>query len=264
MLFNLNSFTTLKATILAVTVAAGLIALGCWQLNRAKEKDYLNELLKARLISQPTSLNANPIQPQLEQIPTSQELVNQQLTFMPVTATGAWLTEKYFLLDNQIVDKQVGYKIIMPFQLNDNIGSILLIDRGFLPHSRIRNELPQIPTEFTELINANLTTISGIIYQPTTGRLLKADRIANAPTWPIIIQAVDFTLLEQYLANSVQHFVVRLDPSEPAAFKQPEINFGMPATKHIGYAIQWFSLSALVMVYYFLLILRQRGRKFCK
>lgn len=271
---------------------SSFFVLGVWQLNRAHWKQELITRLQAKTQQSPLNLN----------IDNFNNKFNVE-KFSPVVATGYWLSNNYFLLDNQIVNKQVGFRVIMPFVLSDvemldefisedlsmadkakvkakvknktkieTSSIVLLVDRGFVP-CKNRKILPRIDTKTGTL------AIRGIVYQQPTGMVLGKDVNLDVPMSSdgikaIVIQNINFLALKQKLFDNhnnqwlenkngnakLLEFVVRLNKDDNSALEQTEISFGIPVAKHIGYAIQWFSLCLLSMGYGVILWKRCKDR----
>lgn len=194
---------------------AVFIFLGCWQISRAKTKIELRENLQAKINNLPINL--------LD--------LKKEEKFLPVQARGSWQPE-YFLLDNQVFNRKVGYKAMVPLLVGDKI---LLVDRGFVTRDKSKK------LEFF-----GQEEVRGIIYQPSTGILLKADELESPVSWPLVIQSVDFRYLSVALGKPVYNFILRV---EDDFLPQPAISFGVSEQKHFGYAVQWFSLAGLALYY---------------
>ena len=70
--------------------------------------------------------------------------------------------------------------------------------------------------------------------------------------WPAIVLLVDETVLSERLGLSLMRYQLLLDASEEEGFLRdwkladPRIT----PEKHIGYAVQWFSLALLLLLFY--------------
>src|SRR5690606_22816052 len=52
--------------------------------------------------------------------------------YQPLSASGRYLADRQFLIDNMILDGRVGYFVITPFQFSRD-EPLLLVNRGWLP-----------------------------------------------------------------------------------------------------------------------------------
>src|SRR5579872_3651808 len=112
------------ATVLLITL---FVYLGFWQIGRGAEKQNLQNKLENRI-----KLAILQEQDILVQKPNWETLRYRQIQL-----TGKFLNEKQILLDNQILEGRVGYRVITPLELQDN-KTILLIDRGWIPFGKTR------------------------------------------------------------------------------------------------------------------------------
>lgn len=207
-----------------------LLWLGFWQLDRAEQKRAWLTKLESALQRETIDLNA--AQPAYE-----------TLTHRRVVAHGRYDPAHQLLLDNQVRDKQPGYLVLTPLRLASSDVAVL-VDRGWVPLSPDRSQLPEIT------VTAEPLAVRGVIDRgPSIGLKLG---IATAESgWPLRLQYLDFTLLNQRLPYRLLPYLVRLAPDQPQGYRrdwQPVTEMG-PAT-HIGYAVQWFGLAlALVVIY---------------
>lgn len=213
------------------------ISLGFWQLSRAKEKETLQQQFAARLQSPPISI---------EQLPT-----NTNLRYYPITAKGHYDNSHNILLDNKILNHQIGYEVLTPFIPNNHPRAIL-VNRGWIPAGSQRNKLPLITA-------ATATTFMGYIYEPsgkpfTLGKLTETEQ-----QWPLRMQALNLNAISTHLALPVFPWVVLLSPNAPDGFTRDWKPINMPPSKHIGYAVQWFSF-AIVLIIIFIVCRPRRKR----
>lgn len=203
-----------------------VVYLGTWQMQRSKEKEKIiakyDELLQ---------IDAYELQNVIDNANANR--------FTPVKLRAKFDTSHYFLLDNQIHDHQVGYKLIMPTVYNNHM---LLIDRGFIKKSSIGG--------IDDAAESPIYDLKGYINQPITGIVLRKDNFLASDPWPRIIQNIDIKAMGEMLHHELLPFVIQLYADSPASKTAIKPSFGIPPIKHISYAIQWFSLAALIVVYY--------------
>lgn len=215
-------------TLLAIII---LVYLGTWQLARSAQKKELTNQLEQKLLATPVRLPS---------ISDPQLMKNR---FTPVMVYGTYLNKYTFLLDNQVFEGKVGYRVLTVLQ-SPYLEKWVLIDRGWIEQGKSRKELPAIHDIY------GVQEVFGIINTIPTGILLKSDPIVAEPTWPIIIQSLDYAFIAQNLHHAVYDFLIQIRGSDNAAYKMPPIDFGMPSDKHLGYALQWYGFAILVFVYY--------------
>lgn len=219
-----------------ILLLAVFLSLGNWQLQRADEKKTVLAAFEAAAKGQhqPLDLSVEPM---------------TLLRFQPVVVTGSYLPERQFLLDNQVRDGQVGYRVITP--LADSSGRTLLIERGWVPRSPQRGKLPDV----SEGLNADPVSIRGHVHVPF-GQGFRLGGMDDAASWPRVIQYLDFEEMGARLQRDVVPLTVRLDPGQPQGYLRdwrPVLPMG--PERHLAYAVQWFGLAltlaiiAIVMTY---------------
>lgn len=213
------------------------VYLGLWQCSRYQEKKHLIEKLESRM-SEPV-LNSHDLP---RDIHKPQEMENYR--FRRLKITGTFLNNKQILLDNQLFEKRVGFRVITPLLTSDH--QIWLVDRGWIPMGNSRQTLPPIPS-----IKGTITVV-GAINQFAQGLVLsthkKSPPIQN--NWPRIVQLIDYKELSVDFKVEIPNFVIQLNQSDPLAFRMPAYSLGIPASRHLGYAVQWFGLAIATLIYY--------------
>lgn len=205
--------------------------LGFWQLDRAEQKRLL--------IQDQRALVDNPVL-RLDSVAGS-----TLSDYTPVSATGKFSPQVY-LLDNQVFKGQVGYEVVQPFMLQNH--DVVFVSRGFVPGSPDRNILPDVKTPEFEV------SLQGYAYQPKKNTLIDETEPYKA-TWPVRVQALDVEILYNHWSNNVriarpflESSIIRLDTESPFSFDSHWMLVNNSPEKHVGYAVQWFSMAALLLV----------------
>ena len=218
----MNNFKS-KILIFAIIFVPITISLGMWQIERANEKKLIIANYDKLLVSAPTALQKN------------QMLNNWQ----PIETTGTY-EDTIVYEDNAINNGKAGFKVYHLFRNDD--GTFIFIHRGFIERNLIKNNLPEveIPTEKkliygTTLFKQNNTFVKNI--EESDSR---------------IIQEFNASLLiDKYpmLKDKYLHpFLFNLDIRDVNKYQPIEKPVNMTASKHIGYAIQWFGLCAALII----------------
>lgn len=234
-------------------LVAAFVYLGVWQLNRWQEKSALIAKFESRA-KEPILLGTHEF---LQGFASKIQNVLKDFRFRRLEVSGT-LLKNHFLLDNQIYNKQVGFRVLSPLLTADQ--HIILLDRGWVPLGKNRDDLPKIEEK-----NGKITVV-GIINQPSQG--LKLAAFSN-DKWPKIIQAIEFQTLGKMLSlnipntsnissvsnipinpNTILPFILQLEPEQSLSYRVPPISFGIPVSRHLGYAVQWFCLAIAAMVYF--------------
>lgn len=215
------------------------VYLGFWQLDRYHEKLNNQQALVSRM-------NA----PMIHCISPDVTELDPLLRYRQLQITGHFLNEYQIYLDNQIAQGQVGYRVITPFQPSGQ-SKILLIDRGWIPLGKSRNELPIIKPVLSE------QTLVGTINLPANGLQLNnlfsktPEKTINQISWPLRTQRIAFLNLESLLLQKLYPFILQLNPQDPMGFNIQAITFNPTPNRHLGYAIQWLVMAIAVLIYYF-------------
>ena len=217
------SFRFLVPSILVLATMAFLVSLGFWQLDRADQK----RTIEASIQKANTGV--------VELIMNQNELLNKE--YYEVRLQGSYIGDKQFIYDNQIVDQASGYYVLTPFVLTGQSNAIM-INRGFIPWNGRRDQLDDIAVDST------YREIKIQVSRPIKRIELKTSDISNQ--FPVLIQAIDFDVIEEISSTSFVDVIGLLDPSSDDGFVRKWEPYTGSIEKHIGYAIQWF-LMALVL-----------------
>jgi surfeit locus 1 family protein len=217
------SFRFLVPSILILATMAFLVSLGFWQLDRADQK----RTIEASIQKANTGV--------VELIINQNELLNKE--YYEVRLQGSYIGDKQFIYDNQIVDQASGYYVLTPFVLTGQSNAIM-INRGFIPWNGRRDQLDDIAVDST------FREIKIQVSRPIKRIELKTSDISNQ--FPVLIQAIDFDVIEEISSTSFVDVIGLLDPSSDDGFVRKWEPYTGSIEKHIGYAIQWF-LMALVL-----------------
>ena len=207
----------------AVILIVLFVSLGRWQLDRAAQKEALQASF------------AND---------TAYTLVSNGLTtklFDRLKASGRYLGDRQFLIDNMVVDSQLGYFVITPFEFDRN-EPLLLINRGWIVKPRARSELPEIE------ISAAQVTVAGMAGRLPRVAIRPGDAFAENTPWPQVAVFPSSEDLAMKLDRDVLPFVLLLNPDPDSGLVrrwQPTV--AGPMT-HYGYAFQWFAMALAVLV----------------
>ena len=217
------SYRLLVPSVLIIATIAFLISLGFWQLDRADQKRTIEASIQ--------KANTGTI----ELIVNEDRLLDKE--YYEVRLQGSYIRGKQFIYDNQIVDQASGYYVLTPFVLTGQSKAVM-INRGFIPWNGRRDKLDDIDVE------ATTREIKVQVSRPIKRIELKASDISDQ--FPVLIQAIDFDVIEEISSISFVGVIGLLDSSSADGFIRKWEPYTGSIEKHIGYAIQWF-LMALVL-----------------
>ena len=217
------SFRLLVPSFLILATIVFLMSLGFWQLDRADQK----RTIEASIQKANTGV--------VELIVNQNELLSKE--YYEVRLQGSYISDKQFIYDNQIVDQVSGYYVLTPFVLTGQSNAVL-VNRGFIPWNGSRDKLADID------VDSASREIKVQVSNPIKRIELKTSDISNQ--FPVLIQAIDFDVIEEISSTSFVDVIGLLDSSSDDGFVRKWEPYTGSIEKHIGYAIQWF-LMALVL-----------------
>jgi surfeit locus 1 family protein len=219
-------------TVAALAVALSALTLGNWQTRRGNEK----EQLKA----------------QIEQAKALPPIAADEVSALThdkrrVQLKGVLLEDKTIYIDNRTHKGQAGFHVVTPLKIEN---SIVLILRGWIVRDIAdRSKLPvrKVTTEPVSLIGLSQ---ADLIKSYELGKAAKPkpdDRL-----W----QSATIDEFAQWSGFSLSPFVVRQTEELKGAggiaiadgLVRDWAAFNTDVDKHRGYAVQWYSLSALSVV----------------
>lgn len=225
-----------RTTLLTAVLLPVLVALGFWQLEREQEKLALSAMFAQRQ--------------QLAPVPLASLSVTDpaSLAYLPVTVTGSLVRDRYLLLDNRIYQGKFGYEVVALFRLEPS-GQPVLINRGWIAGDPARLELPEVTQP-----SASMTLTGHVYVAPGEPYLLAAQSLEEG--WPKRVQALDMALLAPALVTTdgaeLYPYPVRLDGDQPAALTVDWQVVNVSPAKHRGYAVQWFTMAAVLLIFFVL------------
>lgn len=225
-----------KMTLFTALMLPLVVSLGLWQLDRAEEKRVYEDRYYQRLGERPVA-------------PPARVFEGADGDFLRVRLDGSYDPMRYFLIDNQIQEGQVGYQVVGVFQTEDE--RRWLINRGWVPATQSRARLPDIS------VPEGRVSVVGVIW-PELGLppLLKPDDWPD--TWPKRVQRLDVGRM----AGLIEHTApleVRLEQGSPGIFVPARLELVVTPAKHLGYAAQWLGLSAALAIGYLIFGFRKDG-----
>lgn len=206
------------------------LGLGFWQLDRAEQKRTIQQSLQAQQDLPPIKIHSE------------QDLANMEsdrLHFREVSLFGAFDGEHVWVLENKVLQGRLGVHIVQPFLLRDNVA--VLVDRGWVPLGPDRTSVPQLND-----LSSVADTVRGRLVKPTQNTLLNDQVIEGR--WPRRILQITPVQLAEQLENTLLPWVLQIEPEDPSAYTAVWSATTMPARKHLGYAVQWFSMALALAV----------------
>ncbi len=205
------------------------VFLGIWQIERGQEKKDIYNLYLNNISKKPKIIN-NP-----------HENISE---FTKIKVFGNFVSEKQFLLDNQVYNQKAGYDVITPLKINDKI---LLVNRGWVNNNN-RQSTPDISVRKTN------KSIIGYVYYYKDSYTLSNDIYENK--WPLLIQNIDINQKSSLLKKKILPYVLIMSENQDNSYKLKNIYKKNTQFKHYMYAGQWFIFSIIGFIFMIILLRR--------
>lgn len=208
--------------IFTLVVSAGLCKLAFWQWQRAAEKEEW--LAHVATMQQAVPLTLTGIDWRHP----------ERLDGAPLRGKVQWVPPHVWLLDNQMVEHEVGYDVLIPVRA-DAHSPLLLVNLGWLPAPAGRQQLPQ------PLIPRTLE-LDGLLRIKPEGILLGQN--VEAGPYPNRLQSIRVDALSQIIGSPLVDAVFYQQTSPFIYHYQQNV---MPPEKHRAYAVQWLGLALVAL-----------------
>ena len=198
-----------------------MLWLGAWQLDKADlQEQRLAKFAQADATPLAFSAIDNP----------------SELRYRTVEVRGYFDARRQFLIDNIVRNSRNGFFVITPFYTDD--GPVLLVNRGWIPQTPTREPIGDLA------VGDDVRRISGRIGKLPVGGIRLGDGTPAGGDWPRILQFPQIGDIEQQLGQAVTSWVLLADPRMEDGFEREWRPGGLPPERHLGYAVQWFAMSA--------------------
>lgn len=234
--------------LLALLALIVLLNLGLWQLRRLEERRSLNRNITAALNQAAIPLTGKPIDP-------------AEFHFRRVEVKGVFDNAAAIAIRNQSLGDQPGLHLVTPLRIKGSDVAVL-VDRGWIP----RGDSDPEPADLTPYDLPGEVTVEGIAYQTQTrpSSLAPSDPPLKAGQTRLVAWfRVDIDRIQEQVPYRLLPIFIRQTPApNTPAGTLPQADSGVTLDEgpHLGYAIQWFSFAAILVVTYGL-FLRQEVKK---
>lgn len=235
-------------TILALVGGLVCIRLGIWQLDRLEQRRAFNEHVETMWAAEPLELAGKP----------AGDLTAME--YRAVNLSGMYDFENQVALRNRYFRGEYGYNLLTPLILDD--GSAILIDRGWIPAEgndtpsgwRLYDEPGRVDIEGQIRLGQARPDMGGVPDPELAAGQTKLE-FWNNVNLERIKQQVPYPLIEVY----VQPQVDPADTAPPIPY-QPELE--LSEGPHLGYAFQWFTFAAILLVGYPFYVRKELSKRF--
>ena len=216
------------AWLLTAAAIALFLSLGHWQLDKGLKKQAMLDALRDRA-TEPELISAAHPPPQALEVRRAQ-------------ARGTYLADRQLLLDGQSNQHRPGYRVWTPLLLAD--GAVLIVDRGWIPQDRAG--LDDAPPGGTVVLSGAWRSL------PEPG--VRLEGTANCPPqrrFPAVVLYPTSDDVKCLVGLPIVGGLLLLDAEVPGGFVREWTDFGVPPSRHHGYAVQWLALAVAAGVIFF-------------
>ncbi len=253
MVLRIFSRRWLLASVLVLIAAAVMVRLGIWQLDRMHQRQAFNARVQEQLSAEPLTLDQSALNLDLYSMEYRQAVV-----------TGTYIPEDEIVLRNQVRETEFGSELGMDLftpLLIDGTNTAILVERGWIPQE---NASPYARKIYQE--NGSVT-LTGWLRRDETdfniGAWLHPDpELSPDQNRLDVWNNLDLERIASQMNTTLLPVYLQLDPdqelTDPPYATRPEID--LSEGPHLGYAIQWFSFAALLLIGYPFYVQRQESK----
>jgi cytochrome oxidase assembly protein ShyY1 len=216
--------------IAALLASAGFASLGFWQLGRAAYKEALLERHRAVVAADPIAWGE------------AEARLAMGETALPlrVRLSGRFDPARSVIHDHRVHEGRPGVHVLTLFRPAGGTMGVL-VNLGWAADDRGTPSLPPLPE--------GDTAIAGLLAAPPQPGL----RLAQAAWQPGAIPRLlhlDLSALAAQMGEKLAPAILLLDPEVPFGLLREwrPLPNTLPPERHRGYALQWFGLSATILV----------------
>lgn len=213
---------------------AGLTRLGAWQLDRAQQK--VDQQLAFQAAGQQAAVP-------LDEVPIAGPAFDTlQHQNKRVALRGTYLNDRNVFLIYQTYEDQIGWEIVTPFRVDDQIA---LVSRGWSGIGDVDELTMSLPAV------AGIVDIEGQLHVPTPEQAAQPGQALSAD-WPRVQRHLNTDELAPLFDAPLFPYVVRLAEKQPGVLVRHWPLVLVDSGRNFSYALQWFAMAiavALASVY---------------
>ena len=217
-------------------LCAAFFCLGRWQWNRGelRQAEWDRFAQGAQLV-----------------VPLGSRGVDQVPRFQRISVVGRLDADHQFLLDNRSYQGRAGFEVLTPMQRPN--GRMVLIDRGWVPFSGLRERLPGVALNQ----RGTVTVVGRVDSLPSPGLASGRSAPGKLGAWPKVTAFPSMDQLSLALGIPLESAIVLLDPKEEDGYVRDWHPPGMEPIRHWSYAVQWWSFAVVLSVLWLVLSSRK-------
>jgi surfeit locus 1 family protein len=207
--------------------------LGNWQTGRAETKRALQTRYDTATREAPIHVG-------------NTMLDRESVLYRRLEVRGVFDDARTILLDNRVFEGVAGYHVLTPLRI-DGGQLAILVNRGWMPAGRSRDQVPLPPTPHGEV------KLEGMAVDPHS----RYFELAQTPPQGRVWQNLDFERYAASYGRTLQPVLLQ-QTSQVAdgllrSWPRPDSGVSM----HVSYAIQWYSLATTLAVLWLVLNLER-------
>lgn len=226
--------------VLVLLLVVVLLNLGLWQLRRLDERRDANALIEERALTESVvPLSEVPVEA------ADPVTVGDEVVWQRVQASGRYQIDDQVLLRSRSLDGQPGFWVLTPLELDG--GGVLVVNRGWIPF--------EVETDGSDVEFATPTSaveVVGFLQESVEGAKPAGGRTTT-------IAHVDLEWFDEQVDGDVHPVYLQLQEQQPppvddlpVILPEPDLSEG----PHLGYALQWFTFTAIAVVGYPIVLYR--------
>lgn len=246
MILRLFSRRWILATLLVVAAGGVMVRLGIWQLDRLEQRRAFNARVTAQLEAEPLKLSGENLQADL-----------YNMEYRQVVVEGEYDHARQIAIRNQAYEGQWGVHLITPLKIAGS-DRVILVDRGWIPAEDFQSG------DWSAYDEPGRVTVTGMVRRSQEkadfGRRTDPTPAPGDPplkNWNFvnvdgIERQMPYALLPAYVQQAPE---AGRAPDALPVRELPELE--ITEGPHLGYAFQWFTFAALLVIGYPFFVHRQ-------
>jgi surfeit locus 1 family protein len=240
------------ASVAALAVVILGLMLGFWQLQRADEKESLQQardraaaMPALQLSGAPGASDPSMVLPALP--------APAAIDGKAVRASGTFVGDRTIFLDNRTREGVAGLHVLTPLKLAGRQQHVLVL-RGWVASNPF--ERARLPTVATP---SDVVTVAGEAVATLSQPMMLGEEPAPGPQ-DRLWQHFEYDKFETWADVQVYPVILRqtVEPAYQDGLARDWIQPGVSVDRHLGYAFQWFALTAAAVITWLILLWRRR------
>lgn len=225
-----------------LVLAAFMIGLGVWQLDRLQQRLDRNAQVAQRALAAPLAIGTQPV-----------NLAQDE--YRRAVVWGTLDNQHSILLRNRALNGVPGMHLLTPLRI-DGSDQVVLIDRGWLPLAQLE------PEQRSQFDIPEVVEVQGFLRagQPATDRIGPQDRIPPSGRLDAWFRVDTERITQQLPYPLLPYYVEAEEPlQQNASLPRPDLQLDLGDGPHLGYAIQWFAFTLILLGGYAAFVVTRSG-----